>query len=63
MQDASRAGGFGRRASKQEVVDTPTGIVTFLFTDIEGSTALHENHPTRMRAALERHDEILPTGS
>ena len=41
------------------MVDTPTGIVTFLFTDIEGSTVLHEDYPAQMRAALERHDEIL----
>jgi predicted ATPase/class 3 adenylate cyclase len=33
--------------------------VTFLFTDIEGSTRLWESHPSEMRKALERHDEIL----
>ncbi|MDH3683912.1 MAG: adenylate/guanylate cyclase domain-containing protein, partial [Acidimicrobiia bacterium] len=33
--------------------------MTFLFTDIEGSTRLWEEHPTAMRAALERHDQIL----
>ena len=37
----------------------PTGIVTFLFTDIEGSTHLWEQHPDAMRHALARHDEIL----
>lgn len=37
----------------------PTGTVTFLFTDIEGSTKLWENHPLQMRDALRRHDEIL----
>ncbi|MBL8323465.1 MAG: tetratricopeptide repeat protein [Rubrivivax sp.] len=31
---------------------------TFLFTDIEGSTRLWEHEPARMRAALERHDEL-----
>jgi predicted ATPase len=35
--------------------------VTFLFTDIEGSTRLWEDAPDAMRAALERHDEILRT--
>jgi predicted ATPase/class 3 adenylate cyclase len=33
--------------------------VTFLFTDIEGSTRLWENHPDAMRVALARHDAIL----
>jgi predicted ATPase/class 3 adenylate cyclase len=33
--------------------------VTFLFSDIEGSTRLWERAPEQMRAAVERHDEIL----
>ena len=37
----------------------PTGTVTFLFTDIEGSTKLWEQHPEAMKAALARHDAIL----
>jgi class 3 adenylate cyclase len=37
----------------------PTGTVTFLFTDIEGSTRLWERSPEAMQAALARHDEIL----
>jgi predicted ATPase/class 3 adenylate cyclase len=37
----------------------PTGTVTFLFTDIEGSTKLWEGSPEAMRVALVRHDEIL----
>jgi len=39
--------------------DLPTGTVTFLFTDLEGSTRLWEEQPEAMRAALARHDEIL----
>jgi len=39
--------------------ELPTGTVTFLFTDLEGSTRLWEEHPEAMRAALARHDEIL----
>ena len=34
----------------------PTGTVTFLFTDIEGSTKLWEAHPEAMREALAQHD-------
>lgn len=37
----------------------PTGTVTFLFTDLESSTRLWEDHPDEMRAALARHDELL----
>src|ERR1700687_3054228 len=39
--------------------ELPTGTVTFLFTDVEGSTRLWEEHPDAMKAALARHDEIL----
>ena len=37
----------------------PTGTVTFLFTDIEGSTKLWEQHHDAMRVALARHDTLL----
>ncbi|MGA7757015.1 MAG: adenylate/guanylate cyclase domain-containing protein, partial [Ilumatobacteraceae bacterium] len=37
----------------------PTGTVSFLFTDIVGSTPLWAAHPAEMREALVRHDEIL----
>ena len=37
----------------------PAPSITFLFTDIEGSTRLWEQAPSTMRAALERHDAIL----
>ena len=37
----------------------PTGTVTFLFTDIEGSTKLAQEHPDEMPALLARHNEIL----
>src|SRR5256885_12702979 len=33
--------------------------LTFLFTDIEGSTTLWERFPERMRGALARHDGLL----
>lgn len=37
----------------------PVGTVTFLFTDMEGSTRAWEVHPKETRAALQRHDEII----
>ncbi len=39
--------------------DLPTGTLTFLFTDIEGSTIRWNHHPEVMRTAIARHDEIL----
>jgi predicted ATPase/class 3 adenylate cyclase/DNA-binding CsgD family transcriptional regulator len=41
------------------MADLPTGTVTFLFTDIEGSTTRWEQHREQMQAALARHDAIL----
>lgn len=37
----------------------PSGTVTFLFTDIEGSTRLSQQYPESMPALLARHHEIL----
>ena len=39
--------------------DFPTGTVTFLFTDIEGSTLWWESHPEWMRDAFVRQELIL----
>jgi predicted ATPase/class 3 adenylate cyclase len=39
----------------------PSGVVTFLFTDIEGSTRRWEADAAAMRAALAAHDEVLRT--
>jgi len=41
------------------VTELPSGTVTFLFTDLEGSTRLWEEHPNAMRGALARHDELM----
>ena len=41
------------------MAELPTGTVTFLFTDVEGSTRLWEAHPEAMKAALARHDDIV----
>lgn len=37
----------------------PSGLVTFLFTDIEGSTKLAQEFPDSLAAALNTHNEIL----
>jgi predicted ATPase/class 3 adenylate cyclase len=39
--------------------ELPTGLVTFLFTDVEGSTRLWESEPEAMRSALALHDALL----
>ena len=39
--------------------ESPSRTLTFLFTDLEGSTRLWEEHPDAMRAALAQHDGLL----
>lgn len=39
--------------------ELPMGTVTFLFTDLVGSSRLWEEHPEAMKGALARHDVIL----
>src|SRR5215212_12184 len=39
--------------------ELPVGTVTFLLTDIEGSTRLWETEPEAMEVALQRHDRLL----
>jgi predicted ATPase/class 3 adenylate cyclase len=51
-----------RKGCKEDirvVANPPTGTLTFLFTDIEGSTKLWEHDAPAMQVALTRHDEIL----
>ncbi|MGO9506738.1 MAG: ATP-binding protein [Mycobacterium sp.] len=39
--------------------DAPSGVVTFLFTDVEGSTRRWEADADGMRVALAAHDDVL----
>src|SRR5512136_527612 len=41
------------------MAELPTGTVTFLFTDIEGSTLLAQQYPAELPALLARHHAIL----
>ena len=41
------------------MADLPEGIVTFLFTDVEGSTKLWEDAPDSMMGALQQHDAVI----
>ena len=51
----------GAEAKGGGLVTLPTGTVTFLFSDIEGSTQRWESHRDAMRAAAVRHDAIMRT--
>ena len=46
----------------QEILNKlPSGTVTFLFTDIEGSTKLWQEQHEAMAVSHARHDDILRT--
>src|SRR5437763_16903877 len=51
--------GVGGLDNGERVAELPSGTVTFLFTDLEGSTRLWERDPDARRHALKRHDELL----
>jgi predicted ATPase/class 3 adenylate cyclase len=54
---AIRAGRFP--AGSGSTPSLPSGMVTFLFTDIEGSTARWERDAEAMAVAIPRHDALL----
>ena len=39
--------------------DLPIGTITYMFTDVEGSTRLWQQHPDEMRAVMARHDSLM----
>jgi predicted ATPase/class 3 adenylate cyclase len=64
IQAARAEWSVDRLALASELVERPSttlpqGTITFLFTDIEGSTRLWEQHPRKMPSALVRHDALL----
>ena len=56
-RDAMRA--LARLVHYQGVTDLPDGTVTFLFSDVEGSTQALERHGAEMGNALARHHELF----
>src|SRR5437867_3127947 len=44
---------------EQSIFHLPVGTVTFLLSDVEGSTRLWESDPEAMTAAIARHYELL----
>ena len=49
----------GERAILGPVQESPSGVVTFLFTDVEGSAGLWERDEPGMDVALARHDRVV----
>jgi class 3 adenylate cyclase len=47
------------RALRHRPAALPTGVVTFVMTDVVSSTALWERAPGSMDAALRRHDRLV----
>jgi predicted ATPase/class 3 adenylate cyclase len=54
---SSATSGKGRQAKQPRSL--PSGTVTFLFSDIEGSTERWEAYRKAMKAAVARHDELM----
>src|SRR5205823_13057518 len=48
-----------RVRAREKTAALPVGTLTFLFTDVEGSTRLWEQYPEGMRVALARHDALI----
>lgn len=59
LSTAAMASGTGSR--RHGLIDdrAPRGMVTLVFTDIEGSTALWEREPRGMRLALDLHNSAM----
>src|SRR6202049_3995245 len=49
----------GKGGQTEQPRPLPTGTVTFLFSDIEGSTERWEAYRQPMKAAVARHDELM----
>src|SRR5262245_30788831 len=57
--DRSIAGALAPSEWDTAPLPLPSGTVTFLFTDIEGSTRLWAQNPQTMGAAIARHEALL----
>jgi predicted ATPase/DNA-binding SARP family transcriptional activator len=58
-QPLAQTGRASTPPTQDGIVELPSGTVTFLFTDVEGSTRLWAADPTLMSASLLVHDQIL----
>ena len=46
-------------SSSTDGSNLPTGLITYLFTDVQGSTPLWQQHPNEMNDVMARHDSLL----
>ncbi len=51
--------GTGATPRGESPVTLPSGTITFLFSDIEGSTQRWESHPGAMKPAVARHEQLV----
>jgi predicted ATPase/class 3 adenylate cyclase len=58
-KSGNAARSLSRERSEVSMTEHPTGTVTFLFTDIEGSTKLAREHPEEWEAAQRGHHKLL----
>jgi DNA-binding SARP family transcriptional activator len=49
----------GSRSTPDGAVGLPSGVVTFLLTDVVGSTEMWDREPRRMDDAIARHDDLI----
>ncbi len=59
LLELAKAAQVGGMAEMDTIADIPTGTVTFLFTDIEGSTKLAREHPETWETSRARHHVIV----
>ena len=41
------------------MTDLPSGTITYLFTDVDGSTPLWQQHPDEMKGVMASHDSLI----
>ncbi len=59
LRPASEASPVSATPQERLPESIPTGTVTFVFTDIEGSTERWDRNRAAMQAAVRRHDELM----
>ena len=57
--DASRTPPATGRDPSTYGTDLPSGLITYLFTDVAGSTPLWQQYPHEMKNVMARHDSLL----
>jgi len=59
---ATQSPAFSGDLSSPPAFDLPSGLITYLFTDVQGSTLLWHDNPHDMRPVMARHDALLTSG-